>query len=189
MENNDPQYIRLKSRLIKLSKLAESGDTYEPRNARLKIEQICSQYGISINDVLADEQEAKWYEFEIGRSKIMLSLFAQCHGVITGKKQMEYRKVPRSSKIDVCLTAFEYVELKSMFDWHQSNYKVELQKVEDDLFQAYIHKHNLFRAKSGEDNEDNEEAELTPEMLERIKRILQMKQTLSDNHYRKMIEQ
>lgn len=76
-----------------------------------------------------------------------------------------------------------------MFAWHQSNYKSELKKIEDTLFQEYIHKHSLFRAKSDEDNENEEETELTPEMIERIKRILHMKQTLSDNHYYKMIEQ
>ena len=189
MDKNDPKYESLKSRLIKMSRLAEIGDTNEALNARKAIERICLQYDISIEEILLEYQEQKWYEFDIGRSDIMLSLFAQCHGVVTGKGRLEYRKAKRISKIDVCLTAFEYAELKSMFAWHQSNYKSELKKMEDTLFQAYIYKHNLFRAKSDEDKENEEDTELTPKMLERIKRIIHMKQTLSDTHYHKMIEQ
>lgn len=193
MNKKDPKYESLKSKLIKLSRLADSGDTHEARNARLAVERICQQYGVSIDEILSDEQESKWYEFDIGRSSKMLALFAQCHGVVTGKRRLTYRRIPRSSKLDVCLTAFEYAELKSMFAWHQANYKAEREKTEETLFQAYIHKHNLFRAESESDEdteeEEEEEKELTPEMLDRIKRILLMKQTLSDTHYHKMIEQ
>lgn len=189
MDKNDPKYESLKSRLIKMSRLAESGDTNEARCARFQIERICLQYDISIDEILQEEQEKKWYEFEVGRAKVMLSLFAQCYMAVTGNRRMDYRQIKRSSKIQINLTAFEYAELKSMFDWHQSNYKAEQKKLEDTLFQAYIHKHSLFGNRSDEDSDDNDETELTPEMLERIRRIIHMKQTLSDTHYHKLLEQ
>lgn len=188
MNKNSPKYESLRSKLIKLSRFSDSGDTNETRNARFAIERLCSQYGVSVEEITSEVQESRWYEFDIGRSKFMLSLFAQCHGYITGKSSFEYLKVPRSSRIKAKLTAIEYAELKSMFDWHQANYKAELQKMEDTLFDAYIHKHNLFSSHSDNGGE-KEEVELTPEMLERIKRIIHMKQILSDNHYHKMIEQ
>lgn len=172
-----------------MSRLAESGNTNEALNARNAIERICHQYDISIEEILLECQEQKWYEFDVGRSNTMLHLFAQCYMVVTDKRRMDYHKAKGSSKVDVCLTAFEYAELKSMFAWHQSNFKVELKKMEDTLFQAYIHKHRMFSSKPDKESKNEEDTELTPEMLERIKRILQMKQNLSDNHYRKMIEQ
>lgn len=190
MNKKDPKYESLKSRLIKMSRLAESGDTHEADAARIAIERICDQYGINMEDVLSDEVESKWYEFNIGRSSKMLSLFCQCHGYVTGKRSMEYRRLPHSAIVEVCLTPFEYAELKSMFEWHRSNYKAEREKIESTLFDAYIHKHNLFRNRNENEEDSNEgESELTPEMLERIKRIIYMKQALSDTHYHKMIEQ
>lgn len=47
MDKKDPKYESLKSKLLKLSRLADSGDTNEARNARYAIERLCSQYGIS----------------------------------------------------------------------------------------------------------------------------------------------
>lgn len=189
MDKKDPKYESLKSKLLKLSRLADSGDTHEARNARYAIERLCSQYGISIEEITAEVQESKWYDFEVGRSKTMLSLFAQCYFSVTGKKRLDYRQIPGRSKVSVNLTAFEYAELKSMFVWHKSNYNAEHKKMEDTLFQAYIHKHGLFCSHSDDDGEDKEETKLTPELIERIKRIIHMKQTLSDTHYHKMIEQ
>lgn len=119
----------------------------------------------------------------------MLSLFAQCYFSVTGKNRLDYRQIPGRSKVSVNLTAFEYAELKSMFVWHKSNYNAEHKKMEDTLFQAYIHKHGLFGSHSDDDGGEKEETKLTPELIERIRRIIHMKQTLSDTHYHKMIEQ
>lgn len=189
MDKKDPKYESLKNKLLKLSKLADSGDTHEARNARFAIERLCSQYDISIEEITAEVQESKWYGFEVGRSKTMLNLFAQCYFHVTGENRLNYRQIPGRSKVEVSLTAFEYAELKSMFDWHQSNYKAEQKKLEDTLFQAYIHKHSLFGKSSNKDSDENEETELTPEILERIRQIIHMKQTLSDTHYHKLLEQ
>lgn len=189
MDNKGPKYESIRSKLIKMSRLADSGDTHEAEAARFAIERICDQYDISIDDILSEDEESKWYEFNIGRSSKMLSLFCQCHGYVTGKSSMEYRRLPHSAVVEVCLTPFEYAELKSMFEWHRSNYKAEREKIESTLLDAYIHKHNLFRSSRDTDDSSNDELELTPEMLERIKRIIYMKQALSDTHYHKMIEQ
>lgn len=151
MDKKDPKYESLKSKLLKLSMLADSGDTHEARNARYAIERLCSQYGISIEEITAEVQESKWYDFEVGRSKTMLSLFAQCYFSVTGKNRLDYRQIPGRSKVSVNLTAFEYAELKSMFVWHKSNYNAEHKKMEDTLFQAYIHKHGLFGSHSDDD--------------------------------------
>lgn len=189
MDKKDPKYESLKSKLLKLSSLADSCDTHEARNARYAIEHLCSKYGISIEEITSEVQESKWYDFEVGRSKVMLSLFAQCYFSVTGKNRFNYRQIPGRSKVGVNLTSFEYAELKSMFAWHKSNYNAEHKKMEDTLFHAYIHKHGLFGAHSDDDGKDKEETKLTPELLERIRRIIHMKQTLSDTHYHKMIEQ
>lgn len=189
MDKKDPKYESLKSKLLKLSRLADSGNTHEARNARFAIERLCRQYGISIEEITAEVQERKWYDFEVGRSKTMLSLFAQCYFSVTGKNRLDYRHITGRSKVSVNLTAFEYAELKSMFVWHKSNYNAEHKKMEDTLFHAYIHKHGLFGSHSDDDGGEKEETELTPELLERIRRIIHMKQTLSDTHYHKMIEQ
>lgn len=69
MDKKDPKYESLKSKLLKLSRLADSCDTNEARNARYAIERLCSQYGISIEEITAEVQDSKWYDFEVGDRK------------------------------------------------------------------------------------------------------------------------
>ena len=188
MEISDSKYESIKSRLRKLHLYVAGGSENEARNARLAIERLCSQYGLTIEEVLSDEQEKRWFKFEVGRSSVMLELFAQCHGVVTGDSTLRYCKTRKISVIEVQLTPMQGAELSNLFTWHQANFKRELKNMQSSLMDAYIHKHHLFRAATNDDAGTDRKKDLTPEEIERIKKMLHLSQTLSDSHYHKMIE-
>lgn len=183
MKENSEQFESLKKKLQKLQALAERGYQGEAENARRAIERICEQYGIRIEDVL-DIETLHSYTFEIGRGKDMMQLFIRCISSVCDIKGMTYSKPTRSS-IRIKLTALQYADLSSLFDWHRANYKRELDEFRRSFMSAYIGKHDLF---FDSEREDRSIDDLTQEDIERIRRIWKMRDAMSNNTYHKQLE-
>lgn len=175
MTVSNEQYESLKKKLRKLQALAEQGCRGEAENARRAIERICEQYGLRLEDVLDIDTKHR-YTFEIGRAKEMMNLFIRCLSAVCDTTDMGYWKPTRSS-IKVELTALQYAEVASLFDWHKANYNRELEEFKNSFMSAYIGKHNLFF-----------DEELTEEDIERIRRVWKMREAMSDNTYHKQLE-
>lgn len=183
MEANNEQLESLKKKLQKLQELAERGYRGEAENARRAIERICEQYGVKLEDVL-DIETKHLYTFEIGRSKDMMSLFVRCLSTICDISGMTYSKPSRSS-IRVELTALQYADVQSLFNWHKANYERELAEFRRTFMSAYILKHDLYTDK---DRKGGDDRELTQEDIERIRRVWKMREAMSDNTYHKQLE-
>lgn len=177
-------YESLKAKLRKLAALAERGVGGEATNARRLMEQICREHGVSLDEVL-NVEETKWYDFEIGRRKTDLDLFMQCYAKVTGSGKLSYRNCSRS-RISVELTAYQYAEISSLFEWHKENFKRDVENLMATLFQAYCSKHSLYRERSGD--EPDEELSLTPEDVRRIFAAAALRDSLNDVSYCKLIE-
>lgn len=177
------KYESLKKKLLKLQALAERGLGGEAENARRAIERICEQYGVKLEDVL-DIETKHSYTLEIGRGKDMMQLFIRCISSVCDIKGMTYSKPTRSS-IKIELTALQYADLSSLFDWHRANYKRELEEFRRSFMSAYIGKHDLF---FDSEREGNSIDELTLEDIERLRRVLKMREAMSDNTYHKQLE-
>lgn len=182
--NENEKYESLKVKLRKLAALAERGVGGEAENARRLMEQICREHGVSLDEVL-NVEEKKLYRFEIGRRKIDLSLFMQCFAKVTGERTLSYKQ-PNRSTILVELTAYQYAEISSLFEWHKANFKRDVENLMETLFTAYVDKHNLYRTRS--DNEPDEELSLSPEDIRRIMAVAALRDSLNDNTYCKLIE-
>lgn len=182
--NETDKYESLKAKLRKLAALAERGVGGEATNARRLMEQICREHGVSLDEVL-NVEETKWYEFEIGRRKTDLDLFMQCYVKVTGRVKLSYRSRSRS-RISVELTAYQYAEISSLFEWHKENFKRDVENLMATLFQAYCSKHSLYRERS--DDEPEEKLSLTPEDIRRIMAAMALRDSLNDNTYCKLIE-
>ena len=187
MDKNSNQYESIKQKLLKLQALAEKGYRGEADAAKRAIERICAQYGVTLEEVLCVDQPQR-YEFEIGRYKYMLTLFCQCHGVVTGIGQLSYYKRSRN-RIAVDLTPLQYAELSSLFEWHKANFLKDLAAMQDTIVEAYVNKHNIFRTLSEEEQaeRDAREENLTPAKLRRIAAIIAMQSELGDNTYHKQL--
>ena len=179
MEN----YESIKARLLKIQALADKGYDGEAKAAKQMVEVLCKKYGISIEDILCRETP-KTYHFIIGRNKIMFQLFVQCHGKVTNKHELEFKKYS-SSEIGVELTPLQFAELSNLFDWHKQNFKKEIDNHLDMLLEAYINKHDLF---SKDPDKPHKDLDLSPETIKKLMAILTIQGNLSDNVYLKMIE-
>lgn len=183
MTRNSEQYESLKKKLQKLQALAERGYQGEAENARRAIERICEQYGVKIEDVL-DIDTKRPYRFEIGRSKDMMNLFIRCLSSVVDTTGMRYWKPTRSS-IEIDITALQYADTLSLFNWHKANFDREVKEFQRSFMNAYIGKHDLYLDKEREGSDIDE---LTLEDIERLRRVWKMRDAMSNRTYRKQLE-
>lgn len=184
MDKNSKEYESLQAKLKKLLALAEQGVGGEAINARRLLERLCEQHNISIEELL-DRETKHRYTFEIGRSKEMMQLFVCCLAKVVDIENMTYRQPTRSS-ISIEVTALQRAEILSLFNWHKSNFTKELEEFKSNFLSAYIGKHDLYFEQGEINNRSSEE--LTKEDIERIRRVLAMRDAMSDNSYYKQIE-
>lgn len=177
MEN----YESIKVKLKKLLALAEGGYEGEARNARVLLERLCSQYGISIDDLL-DVDKKDWYAFDIGTNSLYKKLFVQCYCCLMKVDNISYRRVSKS-QWSVELTAYECAELSAMFSWHKGNLKKDIDKIMDTVLISYCSKHDITsHTKCADDNKS-----MTQEEFNRLKAALAMRDYLNDNYYHKLL--
>lgn len=179
------QYESIKIKLKKLLALAERGVRGEAENARRLLEKLCKEHGISIEELM-DENQKKWYIFDIGRNKVYKDLFTQCYCSVVNEKSLSYKSVSQS-KIGVEMTAFQYAELASLFEWHKSNFNKDLEDMKENILLAYCRKHRLYSDAKSDDTEADRK--LTAEEKRRLIKIILMQESLNDNQYRKLLEQ
>lgn len=190
MTENSEQFESLKKKLQKRQALAERGHRGEAENARRTIERIriYEQYGVKLEGVklegVLDIETKHRYTFEIGRSKDMMKLFVRCLSSICDISDMTYSKPSRSS-IRVELTALQYADVLSLFNWHKANYERELTEFRRTFMSAYIGKHDLYTDRERKGGGDRK---LTQEDIERIRRVRKLREAMSDNTYHKQLE-
>lgn len=184
MDKNSKEYESLQAKLKKLLALAEQGVGGEAVNARRLLEKLCKQYGIDIEELL-DRETKHSYTFETGRAKEMMQLFVRCLEKVVDIEGMTYSQPTRSS-IRIEVTALQRAEILSLFNWHKSNYMQELEDFKRNFFSAYIGKHNLYSESESKGSKGIEE--LTEEDIARIRRVLAMREAMSDNHYYKQLD-
>lgn len=185
MKTEYPKYERIKSKLRKLLALAERGVNGEAENAKKAIERICKEYGINIEDFF-DTNKIGQYVFKVGQGKDMMNLFARCVSYVCGDiKDMTYRRISRSS-IELEVTSMQYAEILSLFNWHKGNYEREIKDFKKNFMSAYVGKHDLYVQK--ERDGDRDINDMTTEELQRLLKVLKLKNAMSDNTYRKQLE-
>ena len=175
------QYESLKNKLKKLLALAERGVQGEVENARKLLEKLCKEHGVSIEELL-DENQEKYYRFNIGRNAIYKDLFAQCYSKVVQKVSLSYYQASRIH-IKVKMTALQSVELTSLFEWHKANFDKDFEDMKNNILLAYCRKHHLYC-----DVKSDNDRELTEDERKRLIKIIYMQESLNDNCYCKLIE-
>lgn len=180
LDNN--AFESIKQRIWKIQALVEKGYEGEAEAAKRVLDGMCRKYGLRIEDLL-DQDKVERREFNVGRSKICLNLFVQCHAKVTGKKRMAFcRKSP--SVISLELTAYQYAEILNMFNWHKSNLQKDLDNAQQLCYEAYVQKHGIYR-----ERQEDEEKTDAPVDIDRLRKILIMMGNLNDNTYYKQLKQ
>ena len=137
------EYESIKNKLKKLLALAEQGVQGEAENARRLLEKLCREYGVSMDELL-DENQVKYHFFEVGRNKVYLDLFTQCYYKVANTDQLSYKQISRS-QIAVEMTAIQYAEMASLFAWHKANFDNDLEEMKKNILIAYCRKHHLLK--------------------------------------------
>ena len=181
------KYESIKRKLRKLKALADAECVNEAEAARRVIDRLCATYGIRLEDVLDSEKKQR-YRFEIGQGHDMMNLFIRCLEQIVGDiAGMKYSRPTRAS-IRIEVTALQYAEIRNLFDWHRENFRLELRKMQNNFVDAYIMKHGLYFQSEREGGNGKERDEITQEELESIRRIMALRDTMSDVYYHKQLE-
>ena len=173
----------IKSKILKLQALVERGENGEATNAKRLLDKLLSKYGLTIEDVLAEKEEKKWYKFN-ARRKWEESLLFQCYYKTMNENEVSFKRYRGTVSIE--LTAYQYAELSNYYDWNKKQLAKELKQVVEDFTKAYIIRHNITSDRDDEDGE--EEKPLTPEEKYRLYRIYQLVDTVEDTSYMKMIK-
>ena len=180
--NKDKDLESIKSKILKLHALAESGNTHEAKNARAMLEKWLSQYGLSLEDILEEKNEPCWYKFK-ARSSWEKKLLFQCYFMVKNVGKVSCRG--RSEIISFELTSYEFAEITNYYEWHRKQLGKELKETQKNFVSAYIMKHGI----TSQDDGDTPVKPLTQEDLERIKNVLTLMRTVKDTHYQKLLEQ
>ena len=84
METTDKEFESIKSKILKLKALAERGERGEAINAQRLLDKLLRQYGITLEDVIENTEEKKWYKFAC-RKKYEQKLLHQCYSKTSGQ--------------------------------------------------------------------------------------------------------
>ena len=171
----------IKRKLKKILALAETGVDGEKLLAKEKLTQLLLDYDLTLEDLQQEKRENR--TFKGITTKKILMLFVYICGKVKNVSSVSYYKINRKECIIECTEA-EEKEIKNLFKWHKKNMQEEFEKLFDDFFLAYCSKHHLYsEQKNDEDSEDEE-----PIDIERLMRIMSLKNNLSDKTYYKSIE-
>lgn len=177
----EEKYETIKEKIRKLHKLVEQGESGEAQAARLAIERIVANYGMSLEEILEDDQTEE-YMFECSNVRED-NLLCQCAGYVlnTWKPCVMYSARKPQRKY-VKLTKLQYAELKSMYDWHRANMKREYDEMNKLFVSVYISKHNIYP-----DDQNGEHVDKID--YETARKIVKMQGVMSDKSYHKQLEQ
>lgn len=171
----------IKSKILKLHALAESGNTHEAKNAQAMLERWLSQYGMTLDEILSEKDELRWYQFK-ARSSWEKKLLLQCYFMVKNAHEVSYKK--RGEAISFELTPYEFAEITNYYEWHRKQLGKELKEMQQNFVSAYIMKHGI----TSQDDGDTPVKPMTQEDLERIKNVLILMRTVKNTHYQKLLE-
>ncbi len=178
------EYESIKKKILKIYNLAEHGVGGEAVNAKNLLNLWLSKYGLSLETILEEENEKHWYEFKGANQKHYRQLLFNCYAKVTNRHEVTYKhKRGTKKKIWLELTAYQYAELTTMFEWHKDQLDKELARIKDEATSAFIQKHRLY----SDTETDGDQPPLTPEEIKRLLRILEMANNMEDVTFAKML--
>lgn len=179
MEN----YETIKSKILKLHELVLRGEHEEAKNAQRHLDNMLSKYNLSLDRILAEKNNKKLRCFII--RSFYDKLFFQCVFQVLDISKLSYKELKKGHYY-IEMTELEYAELISLFEWHKQNYKKEYDKMIKSFTSAYIQKHEIWNKTDSTDEEDlnDDRNEID---YEETKRIIALKNSISDKNYVKMI--
>lgn len=162
----------------KLKRLSEQGIGGEAINAADQLEKICRKHDISLADLDDDEKMTAWFIVRPEQSRLFYQLVAS----VVGREWNTYgRKVNGRSKkneLGIEATRSELAEIEMKFSFYWKLYEDEL----DIFFSAFVDKNDLYV------NAEPSQKDLSPEELERLRRVLLMAKNIKADSFRTQLK-
>lgn len=174
------KYESIKEKILKLQKLVEQGSEGEARNACIAIERLIERYGLSLDEILQDEQPKE--RFWIVKTTNEKRLFTQCLGVVLDTWRPEVLSYGKGTHIGAKLTKLQYIELDSMFRWYQSTMNNDWKEIQNSFVDAFISKHHLYPT------ETEAGAHSKSVDTKKLMRLMSLMGSMSDDKYHKQLK-
>lgn len=174
----------IKNKILKLQSLVERGETGEAANAKRLLDKLLSRYGLTLEDILLDQEEKKWYEFKASKNWEKELLY-NCYYKILNRDQISFRSYKGTIAIE--LTACQFAELSNYYDWNKRQLGKELKQMVLDFTDAYIIRHNITN-EGKDDDEEKEQKTLTSEDINRMIKLSHLIDTVEDSTYLKQLK-
>jgi hypothetical protein len=152
--------------LEKLKALAEKGVGGEAENAKKILKNMCEKQKIHIDDI---GDKPQMYRFKVS-GKFDFRLLSQIYAFCGYRdKDMFYRRF-RKGEIGLELKREQYIELSQIYEVLRAAFRTHLKKEEKMIFEAFIHRHELYPKNAPKQAMDNFTHEDYVRALECIKR-------------------
>ena len=125
---------RILQTLRKLSALRNSPHSGERAAAQKRIDEVCSKYGISPDEI--EVQELAWTSFPFKTTRER-DLILQCASMILNTRSLRYGC--RNKKVSLELTISQRIDLDSCFN----HYRKEWENLQEEVFRAFINRHQI----------------------------------------------
>lgn len=159
----------------KLKALSDRGVGGEKLNASKKLEQIMKKHGLSIEDIEGERKNYTYFKVDKIQHQLFIQIVSSVLGI--GFELMKDRR--KRGQFVLFLTAFEAVEIQMKYDFYWKLYKDEL-----DIFtSAFIAKNDIYHPNGNKVNPD----ELSKEEIARLKRIIEMSDSIKRGELRKSL--
>ena len=132
----------LRSKLLKVKALADTGSAGEREAARAILCRLASKHGLT--EFGLSEEPKQQYKFSY-ENKYEKRILIQIYAKITKQSTIRYRYPNNGSKrILVTLTPDQYQEMKKLYGVYRKAFQKQLERVAAGLIDAFIHKHDLW---------------------------------------------
>ena len=182
-----------KDRIIELGRklhaLATRGIDGERENAKTMLDEFLKKHGLVITDV---EPETRTRRIVTGVTKDIKQMFINFCASIVGSK-VQINNCRGIGYFAVYMNDREWQDFEMRWPTYKKNLKSELSKLKKKhqlelkaMVSAFISKHDMYSEDSEEDS--REVSDLTPEEIEEVIAMMQMKDKLVDINFHKRIE-
>lgn len=158
--------------LKKILALREQGVDGEAAAAEALLQRMCNKYGISVDELLERDKTVQVCFKGVSDPHIRRLLFG-CYYKVTNKSSLSYYKYGRAIIIE--LSPAEAIDLQELFSVMKKAFLKERKKQMSDLLDAFRLSNGLF---SQGDGDSQSEQSLSPDELERLRRIAHLSMTI-----------
>lgn len=178
---SDKEIERIHAIAKKLHALAERGVDGEKANAEKVLAAFLKKHNLKLDDLLGEQKTRRWFKV----SKTKDKFFHQVAASVLGVKFSTFTRPSLKGMVGIDLTAEEFVEVESRFDFYWRAYQEDLEV----FYSAFIQRNKLYAKPSDDElREDSEEKPLSLEQKQKLFKTQMMMQGIERRTHRKQLE-